>query len=213
MHKRKILSISIIIVFIICMVKLPSGNAVIPGPGLDWWPLPPYNTLWPLWSPLLSPPNALGIPVPIVSSLAPDTVLPVQPGLTWDSNYDYPWLLYDTPLGMVYYDPLFGIDLWPPDYLVSPFGVPLPINLSLIPGLGITRHFRAMPAKGYFCIEVFTIILSWILSCVGSLPCFPLNICRGQTVQGEKRVSCLHNFCHWLLEYDTSKLVDPRERQ
>lgn len=130
MNKRKILSMSIIILFIIFMIKIPSGNAA----GIDWWPLPPYNTLWPLWSPLLSPPNALGIPVPIVNSLAANTVLPVQPGLTWDPNLDYPWLLYNTPLGMAYYDPLFGIDLWPPKYLLSPLGFPLPINLSLITG-------------------------------------------------------------------------------
>jgi hypothetical protein len=98
-----------------------------------WWPLPPYNTLWPLWSPTLSPPNFLGIPIPIVSSLTKKTVLPVQPGLTWDPvNQKYPWLLYDTPSGMVYYDPVFGINLWPPSYLLSPLGTPLPLNLSAV---------------------------------------------------------------------------------
>jgi len=98
-----------------------------------WWPLPPYNTLWPLWSPTLSPPNALGVPTPIVTSLTNKTVLPVQPGLTWDPiNRKYPWLLYNTPSGMVYYDPLFGINLWPPSYLKNILGAPLPLNLSTI---------------------------------------------------------------------------------
>ncbi|MEW5803229.1 MAG: hypothetical protein AB1847_14120 [bacterium] len=100
---------------------------------INWWPLPPYNTLWPLWSSVLSPPNALGIPQPIVTSLTKDTVLPVQPGLTWDPvNLKYPWLLYNTPSGMVYYDPLFGINLWPPSYLLNVLGAPLPLNLSTI---------------------------------------------------------------------------------
>ncbi|MGA1824029.1 MAG: hypothetical protein ACMUIP_05130 [bacterium] len=99
----------------------------------NWWPLPPYNTLWPLWSAELSPVNPVtGLPTPIVDSLYPSTVLPVQPGLTWDPDYDYPWLLYNTPLGMVYYDPLYGIDLWPPRYLLDIFGNPLPLTITLI---------------------------------------------------------------------------------
>lgn len=130
MNTKKFLSLSIIILMIIFLVKIPSGETK----QLNWWPLPPYNTLWPLWSTFLSPPNILGIPQPVVSRLTPNTVLPVQPGLTWDPNLDYPWLLYNTPVGMAYYDPIFGIDLWPPKYLVNPLGVPLPIDLSLITG-------------------------------------------------------------------------------
>jgi hypothetical protein len=101
-----------------------------------WTSLAPYNTLWPLWSPPLSPTNPLtGLPTPIVSNLNPSTVLPVQPGLTWDPRQDYPWLLYNTPLGMAYYDPLYGVNTWPPDYLQDPLtGLPAPINLSLIKG-------------------------------------------------------------------------------
>jgi len=133
--RKKILSYSLVILLTIFLAKSASGVILPSSSNLTWWPLPPYNTLWPLWSPLLSPTNALGIPIPIVSSLTPDTVLPVTPGLTWDPNMDYPWLLYNTPLGMTYYDPIFGIDLWPPNYLISPiFGVPLPIDLSLIVG-------------------------------------------------------------------------------
>ena len=101
-----------------------------------WQALPPYNTLWPLWSPPLSPINPLsGLPTPIVSNLRPSTVLPVQPGLTWDPNLDYPWLLYNTPIGMAYYDPLYGVNSWPPRYLLDPIlGGPLPIDLALING-------------------------------------------------------------------------------
>ena len=127
MSVKKLISLSVIILMISILVNIPLGRAQI-----NWWPLPPYNTLWPLWSPVLSPLDSLGVPQPLVTSLTPNTVLPVQPGLTWDPNLDYPWLLYNTPAGMVYYDPLFGIDLWPPAYLLDPFGAPLPIDLSLI---------------------------------------------------------------------------------
>lgn len=126
MNSKKFVSLFVVMVTIIFLVNIPIGQAQY------WINLPPYNTLWPLWSSVLSPLNALGIPTPLVTSLTPDTILPVQPGLTWDPNLDYPWLLYNTPLGMTYYDPLFGIDLWPPAYLLDPFGVPLPIDLSLI---------------------------------------------------------------------------------
>ncbi|MGA1868544.1 MAG: hypothetical protein ACMUJM_08340 [bacterium] len=106
-----------------------------------WTNLPPYNTLWPLWSPVLSPADPLtGLPTPIVSSLTTDTVLPIQPGLTLDPTKKVlsPYLLYNTPLGMAYYDPLYGVNLWPPSDLLDPIlGTPLPINLSLIKGWSI----------------------------------------------------------------------------
>jgi len=102
----------------------------------NWMALPPYNTLWPLWSPALSPVNSVsGLPTPIVSSLTRSTVLPVQPGLTWDPSAANPWLLYNTPLGMVHYDPIGGINLWPPSYLLDTAGSPLPLNLPLDYGL------------------------------------------------------------------------------
>lgn len=137
MKTKKIFLASLLLIALVFGFGITPGQSVpllSISSNIDWWPLPPYNTLWPLWSPLQSPPNILGIPQPLVSSLTPDTILPVQPALTWDPNLDYPWLLYNTPSGMVYYDPIFGIDLWPPDYLVSPWGLPLPINLALIPG-------------------------------------------------------------------------------
>ena len=63
-----------------------------------WTPLPPYNTLWPLWSPALSPADPITqVPTPIVNALSPSTVLPVQPGLTWNPYLSYPYMLYNTP--------------------------------------------------------------------------------------------------------------------
>ncbi|MGA1824672.1 MAG: hypothetical protein ACMUIP_08400 [bacterium] len=103
-----------------------------------WVAVPPYNTLWPLWSPTLSPIDPItGTPVPIISSLTTNTVLPLQPGLTLDPRISYPYLLYNTPLGMAYYDPLWGVNLWPPRNLLDTLGNPLPIDLSLILGWSI----------------------------------------------------------------------------
>ncbi|MGA1869611.1 MAG: hypothetical protein ACMUJM_13825 [bacterium] len=127
----------ILVMFLgVCLFRVSTSSAV-PLNNTTWIPLPPYNTLWPLWSPALSPVNPITLlPDPIVNSLTPSTVLPVQPGLTWDAlNKDYPYLLYNTPLGMAYYDPYIGVNLWPPSYLVDPvLGTPLPIDLSLVAG-------------------------------------------------------------------------------
>ncbi|MEW6379689.1 MAG: hypothetical protein AB1611_08770 [bacterium] len=96
----------------------------------NWVAMPPYNTLWPLWSPALSPVDPLtGLPEPIVTELVPSTILDVEPGLTWDPALPNPWLLYNTPIGMAYYDPLFGINLWPPAYLLDAVGDPILLPL------------------------------------------------------------------------------------
>jgi len=98
----------------------------------NWVELPPYNTLWPLWSPTLSPVDAVtGLPTPIVTALAPDTILPEMPGLTWDPSMPYPWLLYNTLSGMAYFDPLAGINLWPAPSLLDDAGLPAPIPLPI----------------------------------------------------------------------------------
>lgn len=110
----------------------------ITGRTQNWTALPPYNTLWPLWSPILSPTNATtGLSTPLVTSLTPSTVLPLQPGLTWYPGLRSPWLLYNTPLGMAYYDPIGGINLWPPRILTnlitgSPITITLPANYSAL---------------------------------------------------------------------------------
>ena len=96
-----------------------------------WTALPPYNTLWPLWSSVLSPvDSATGLATPIVSSLAPNTLLPVQPAITWDPYMPYPWFLYNSPFGLVFYDILEGFFMWPPLYLINPLTLaPAPIAL------------------------------------------------------------------------------------
>jgi len=106
----------------------------------SWAAMPPYNTLWPLWSSVLSPVDALsGLPTPLITSLVPETVLPIQPGLTWDPAMRYPWMLYNTPLGMAYYDTFTGVNLWPPPSLTNiitglPIELSLPLGYATLPG-------------------------------------------------------------------------------
>ena len=127
-HDRSLGIAMLFFIFLgLSLVLSSSAVQAIPGgSGANWQALPPYNTLWPLWSPALSPINATtGFPTPIVSNLYRSTVLPVQPGLTWDPARLYPWLLYNTPSGMAYYDPLYGVNLWPPSYLtLGPIALP-----------------------------------------------------------------------------------------
>jgi hypothetical protein len=106
------------------------SSSPVPVRSQNWQALPPYNTLWPLWSPALSPVDPVtGMPTPIVSNLSKTTVLPSQPGLTWDPAWANPWLLYNTPSGLLFYDPLYGINTWPPSYLLDSAGLPAPISL------------------------------------------------------------------------------------
>jgi len=127
----------------------------------NWAALPPYNTLWPLWSPALSPVNpSTGLPTPLVSSLTPTTVLPVQPGLTWHPSLGYPWLLYNTTLGMAYYDPYSGIDLWPPDILFStithlPITITLPSTYSSLPATPAWWLVQQVPAANWEYLTVY----------------------------------------------------------
>ena len=120
------------IVFIIVLAIFTGLLIYSPIAQAQYWAnLPPYNTLWPLWSPALSPIDDItGQPVPIVDSLASSTILPVAPGLTWDPSFPYPWLLYNTAAsGLAYYDPFTGINPWPAPYLQDDVGLPLPISL------------------------------------------------------------------------------------
>jgi len=46
----------------------------------NWAALPPYNTLWPLWSSVLSPANSYaGLSTHVVTSLTPKIFLPYSP--------------------------------------------------------------------------------------------------------------------------------------
>lgn len=131
------------------------------APCQNWAALPPYNTLWPLWSPLLSPVNATtGLPNPVVSSLQTSTVLPAQPGLTWNPALSYPWLLYNTPLGMIYYDAMYGVNTWPPYSLVNAMtGGPLPITLpsgyGSLPATDPAWLYTNIPAANAFYNQVY----------------------------------------------------------
>lgn len=102
-----------------------------------WEAMPPYNLLWPLWSPALSPVNATtGLPTPLVNSLSNLTVLPAQPALVWNPNHANPWLVYNIPAllggGLTFFDPFYGLLPFPPSSLIDPTtGAPLPITLPV----------------------------------------------------------------------------------
>ncbi|MGA1794213.1 MAG: hypothetical protein ACMUIL_00015 [bacterium] len=101
-----------------------------------WTALPPYNLLWPLWSPVLSPVDATtGLATPLITSLSSATVLPIQPALVRHYWLDYPWLIYNTPVaaggGLSVYDALWGFNPFPPPGLLGPLGTPLPAPLPL----------------------------------------------------------------------------------
>ena len=105
----------------------------------NWQAIPPYNILWPLWSPTLSPVNpATGVPTPILTSLTSNTVLPVQPVLGWNPNsfswpmsITMPWLFFNGPTGVTFFDVLYGLNPWPPPSFIDPVaGTPIPITLA-----------------------------------------------------------------------------------
>ena len=104
-----------------------------------WAPLPPYNILWPLWSPALSPPDALGVPTPLITSLTENTILPIEPAIVWDPALPFFYVLYNSVSGLQYYD-IFDKYFyeWPPaylltinpDYTTNPRPIPLPPNYA-----------------------------------------------------------------------------------
>lgn len=110
-----------------------------------WQALPPYNLLWPLWSPLLSPPDPVtGVPTPILTELSKNTILPMQPVLAydpywwtlagpasgWPMGFQPPWLFYNSPTGLLFFDTLYGLNPFPPDKYLDPVtGAPVPISL------------------------------------------------------------------------------------
>ncbi|MGA1867940.1 MAG: hypothetical protein ACMUJM_05260 [bacterium] len=129
-------SIVLILILIIVSALIVSSSAR----AQDWASMPPYNLLWPLWAPVYSPPDPVtGVPTPLLSEVTSSTILPVQPtylfnpnGFEFPMGYVQPWLLYNSPVGVVYYDTFFGINPFPPpDLLDSATGTPLPIPLPL----------------------------------------------------------------------------------
>ncbi|MGA1794393.1 MAG: LamG-like jellyroll fold domain-containing protein [bacterium] len=103
-----------------------------PDKNYRWFALPPYNILWSGWSPILSPPDPVtGIPTPLIDSFTTDTILSV-PALVWDPYKVKPWWSYYTPDGIYYYDDIYGLNPWPPPYLLDPItGLPNPISLPV----------------------------------------------------------------------------------
>ncbi|MGA1868842.1 MAG: hypothetical protein ACMUJM_09875 [bacterium] len=153
----------VIIFFIVCAVSL--SFAISAHAQNNWTAMPPYNTLWPLWSPALSPYDAVtGIRTPIVTSLEATVELPVEPAITWDPSLAYPWLLYNTPVGMAYFDPLYGINFWPPASLLDDAGLPLPLVLpdlysALAPTDTTWLQQNVLFANSYF-LQVYPSLLA-----------------------------------------------------
>jgi hypothetical protein len=110
----------------------------------NWALMPPYNVLWPLWSPPLVTdfnwdPLVLRGTTPIVTELTRNTILPVQPCLAWDPTTSI-WALYNTPplfgSGLLFFDRFYGLNSWPPPNLYdSVAGVPNPITYTVTYGL------------------------------------------------------------------------------
>jgi hypothetical protein len=123
------------LVFILLILIFTLGLIITPvAQSQNWALMPPYNVLWPLWSPALSPGG-----VPLVSSLTKNTILPVQPAIAWDPTTSF-WALYNTPpalgTGLLFYDRVYGLNPWPPPYLYnSVSGTPIPINYTVTWGL------------------------------------------------------------------------------
>ena len=124
---------------IICLAILATiGIIGTPLAQAQYWSaIPPYNLLWPLWSPALSPVDSVtGLPTPLLSQLTNSTILPVQPILAWDPAQSLPWTLFNIPPvlggGLTYFSPFFGLNPWPPPYLTDSLtGLPAPITLPL----------------------------------------------------------------------------------
>ncbi|MGA1869687.1 MAG: hypothetical protein ACMUJM_14215 [bacterium] len=130
------------IIITACALILPlSANAQY------WSAMPPYNILWPLWSPALSPPDPVsGVATPLVTSVTKNTILPSQPALVYDpvqplGYSEFPFLLYNTPAalggGLLYWDQYVGMNPWPPSYMLdsvtaAPAPIALPLGWSLI---------------------------------------------------------------------------------
>jgi len=129
-----------VLCMLMCTAAVVLVNFTVAQAQVNWTAMPPYNLLWPLWSSVQSPANTAGTPTPIITSLTRNTVLPVQPCIAWDPYFAPPgvwsmgevppWLFYNTPTGLVFFDTVYGINPWPPAKYVNPTtGAPNPISL------------------------------------------------------------------------------------
>jgi len=132
---------SLILTVFISMLAL-MGSLILTASvqAQTWAALPPYNILWPLWSPPLSPVDPItGLKTPVVSEFSKNTVLPVQPAIVWDPvlNAKGPvWFAYNVPPafggGITFFEDIYGFKPWPPPYLTDPAtSAPIPITLPL----------------------------------------------------------------------------------
>lgn len=130
------------ILFLTLILMIGLGFMIFTSAQAQYWAaIPPYNVLWPLFSPVLSPVNPItGLPTPLVTSLSNSTILPVQPALVFDpcqpNVAGMGFLVYNIPLalggGLAYWDPYYGINPWPPGYMLDPItGAPAPIALPV----------------------------------------------------------------------------------
>lgn len=132
------------------------GSSVL---AQDWAIMPPYNLLWPLWSPVYSPPDPVtGLPVPLLNEITSSTILPVQPVYLFNPNgyelpmgFINPYLLYNSPGGVVYFDLIYGLNPFPPSEMLDPLtGAPVPAALPLnwsslaIPPLSLSLYLFEM---------------------------------------------------------------------
>ncbi|MGA1842613.1 MAG: hypothetical protein ACMUIU_18515 [bacterium] len=133
--------ISLVVLVSLLLFCAPSVQA-------QWAALPPYNLLWPLWSPPLVTdfnwdPLVLAGTIPIITELTRNTILPVQPGIIWDPvlNPKGPvWLLYNVPpafgSGLTFFEDIYGFMPFPPNYLLDPV-TSLPSPITLLPGYSL----------------------------------------------------------------------------
>jgi hypothetical protein len=135
MSRKKGLFQQYVIIFIIFLVL---GLLYSPLVHAQYWTaMPPYNLLWPLWSPALSPVDTItGLATPLLTELTKSTILPVHPALVWDPVKTYAYSIYNIPWvlggGLLWFNWLFGLNPFPPPYLVDEVTVaPLPIALPL----------------------------------------------------------------------------------
>lgn len=133
--ERKFLLLLLVIAIFAMMAS--AGLFIDSATEAQYWSLmPPYNVLWPLWSPALSPINPItGLATPLITELTANTILPVQPALAWDPCQPLPWALYNAPPlfggGLAFFDQIYGLNPWPPPYLQDPLtGAPAPITWS-----------------------------------------------------------------------------------
>jgi len=161
----------IVTIVAIFLTLAPCANAQ------TWQAIPPYNFLWPLWSPALSPVDPdTGLKAPLVTTLTSSTILPLQPGLLWNPIYTNPYFIYNSPLGLQYYDLVYGMNPWPPSYSIDPVSgavipLTLPAGYQYLPPTDITWLQDNVPLANQAYLAQYP---SWALAAYAST--LPANL-------------------------------------